>query len=341
MASSFDLPNVLVTGGAGFLGSHLCESLLDRAHVICVDDYSTGSEANIHHLLAHPNFEFIRHDITEPLRFEDIKESERFRLAFVGVQQIYHLASPASPRQYLAHPVASQATTEIGTKNILDLAVRYHARVVLGSDMRVYGDIADRTKGITEDYVGHSDFSQKLNWYVESKRAAENLVHAYRQEYSIDATIVRLFGAYGPHMSPDDGRMIPTLIEQALAGQALRIPQEISRIAPCYITDVVNVLEKAMQYEGFQIFNGGTSTTYTLEEVAARIIALSDSSSPVVVAPEGDEVMAAWVSHEAVADIARARDELGWFPVVLLDEGLTKTIDDMKSQRAMGALRRS
>jgi len=337
MPQEAERPNVLVIGGAGFIGSHLCEYLLTRANVICVDNYSSGQESNIDHLLSNPHFEFVRHDITEPLDFRHYPGVDRFKVGFIGVQEIYHLACAGSPRYYLAHPLEVMTASAQGTRNVLDIAVSFRSKVLFGSDILVYGKIEGDATQPNEEYRGDFDHLLPENWYAESKRYAESLIEAYRMQYSLTTKIVRLFGVYGPNMAINDGRVVPEYIQKALEGKPLVVPKDRSICSFCYIDDAVSGLTKIMELEESGRYNLGQSVAYQLSEVAQKIITKVGSSSQVVV--DGDAADAdqhrAWVQQCQIGDTAKVRHDAEWFPLVLLDEGLDKTIDYLKSRRGV------
>ncbi len=337
--SVLDRPNSLVVGGAGFIGSHLCEALLATHNVICVDNYSSGHENNIDHLLSHPHFEFIRHDISEPLDLKEHPGVDKFKISFVGVQQIYHLGCGASPRYYLSHPLEVMNALAKGTDHVMSLAAKHRAKVLLGSDVMVYGIMGEVPP--KEGERGVFDHLNPLNHYAEGVRYAESLADAYRRQFSLEVKIVRIFGTYGPRMQSDDGRIIPELIGQALAGTDLALPSDIVHVAPCYVNDTVQGLMKVMELEGSTEVNLGHSVRYTLKEVAEKIIALTHASSKVVVSgssEEGDDLMKAWKQQSLIADTMKVKEEAGWFPLILLDEGLRETIDYLKAQRGIRSI---
>ncbi len=328
--------NILIVGGAGFIGSHLCERLVQEHNVICIDDYSSGREENIDNLLANPHFEFIRHDILQPLDFKEFPKVERFRLAYVGVSEIYHLASPSSPRFTNTHPVQTISTNTVGTKHVLDLALQYHAKVVFGSDAVVYGKYPESQKRAVEDFSGLLEYLDPLHYYAQSKRTAETLISAYHHIYSLETHIVRLFNIYGPHMYLDDSRMIPEWICNAMQGTDLMLPKA-GEASFLYVTDAIDGLIKIMESQKSGLWNLGHPSSYTIKETVSKILEVTNSKS--LIKNETDNLeerllCEQWSQSCILPDVSKIKDETGWFPLVLLDEGLQKTYDFMKHLKA-------
>ncbi len=327
----------LVIGGAGFVGSHLCEILLDSRNVIAVDNYSSGHEGNIHDLLSHSSFEFIRHDITQSLDLE-AQNLEKFSAAFAGVKEIYFVAGPGSPKSYLGQSIPAIHTVTEGLKNTLDLAVKYRSRVVYVSDELVYGQLPEGSGAPKEEMVGNLDFLEVGSRYAQARRESESLVQTYIGEYGLDVRTVRLFESYGPGMSLDDGRLVPTLIADALAGQDLVVPPALKSVCLCYITDVVHGLQAVMTADDGGIFNLGHITSYTVEELAGDILKLTGATT-VLKREEltGDmaSIGQAWARHGVLPNISKIKDATGWFPLTVLDDGLKQTVDYMKSLRGV------
>jgi UDP-glucuronate decarboxylase len=335
--------NVLVTGGAGSIGSQLCEFLLreEKYNVICVDNYFSGVEANIDRLLSHPRFEFIRHDITEPLDFTQFPSTERFKTAFVGVKEIYHLAGPDSPRVYFASPVEVLTLASRGTKNMLDLALSYRAKFLLASDTSVYGEREEHTP-VPEEYAGPLDFLSPLNVVAQSKRMAETLVATYQRIYSLETKIVRLHNVYGLNMHFGDGRFIPDTIEKALNNEPIALSPRMVTSSFLFASDAVDALEKIMMTDKNMIVNLAQSSMYTFDEIIKTILEHTGSTSTVTRAEPPEEhaaLTSIWERYCRAIDTGRIRGDMGWFPVVLLADGLRKTIDFMKSTRRLADLR--
>lgn len=338
-----DRKNVLVTGGAGTVGSNLCEYLLaqEKCNVICVDNYFSGSETNIDRLLSDPHFEFIRHDITEPLSFKNFSDVERFKAAFVGVQEIYHLANPDSPRAYLSAPVEVLMLGSSGTKHILDLALQYRARVVLASDTNVYGDMTSDAQ-ISEEDVGILDYLSEHHVLAQAKRTAETLAQTYRRIYSLDVTIARLHNVYGPNMHFGDGRFIPTMVERALLAEPITLTERLTTAPFLFVSDAVDALVRLMAAGKSGVYNLAHPTQYTIDEVVGEIIRLTGSASVVQrgeVPADQAAFTAVWERYCRAINTTKIKDDAEWFPVVLLRDGLSKTIDYMKSTRGLADLR--
>jgi UDP-glucuronate decarboxylase len=301
---------VLVTGGAGFLGSHLCDRLLETgADVLCVDNFYTGSKRNIAHMLAAPSFELLRHDVTFPL--------------YVEVDEIYNLACPASPVHYQHDPVQTTKTSVHGAINMLGLAKRLKARILQASTSEVYGDPVAHPQ--REAYWGNVNPVGRRSCYDEGKRCAETLFMDYRRQHGMTVKVARIFNTYGPRMHPNDGRVVSNFIVQALRGEPLTIygGGEQTR-SFCYVTDLVEALWLLMQSrdELAGPVNLGNPEEHTILELAERAIELTGSASPIVYQerPHDDPV-------RRRPDISLATAELNWRPKVPLDEGLRRTID--------------
>jgi UDP-glucuronate decarboxylase len=311
---------ILVTGGAGFLGSHLCEALLAHgAEVLCVDNYFTGRRDNIAHLLEHPNFEAQRHDITFPL--------------YVEVDEIYNLACPASPVHYQFDPVQTTKTSVLGAINMLGLAKRTRARILQASTSEVYGDPTLSPQ--PEDYRGNVNPLGPRACYDEGKRCAETLFFDYRRQHGVDVKVVRIFNTYGPRMHPNDGRVVSNFIVQALQGHDITLYGDGSQTRSfCYVGDLIDGF-LSMMASGPETpgpINLGNPYEISVRDLALRIVELTGSRSQLVRGPlpEDDPL-------QRCPDITRARQALGWEPDVTLDEGLRRTIgyfDRLLSRRA-------
>jgi len=300
---------VLVTGGAGFLGSHLCERLLEEGRdVLCVDNYFTGRKANIAHLLDNPRFEAMRRDVTFPL--------------YVEVDEIYNLACPASPVHYQFDPVQTTKTSVLGAINMLGLAKRVHAKILQASTSEVYGDPEVHPQ--TEDYRGSVNPLGPRACYDEGKRCAETLFFDYRRQHNLKVRVVRIFNTYGPRMHPDDGRVVSNFIMQALQGEDITIYGDGSQTrAFCYVDDLIDGFVRMMAADDDVTgpINLGNPFEMPVRALADRIISLTGSSSKIVHRPlPHDDPM------QRCPDISRARQLLQWEPRVDLDEGLRRTI---------------
>lgn len=305
---------VLVTGGAGFIGSHLAESLLaDGCEVIVVDNLLTGRIENIAHLLAHPRFRFLEQDVVTVESFP--------------VDAIYHLASPASPVGYRRYPIETLLVNSLGTLRILECARSYGARVVYASTSEVYGDPLVHPQ--SEDYFGNVNPVGPRSCYDEGKRFGEALTMEFVREYGVDARIARIFNTYGPRMDPDDGRVVPNFIVRALTGEPLEIYGDGTQTrALCYVTDMVRGLRLLMERDGLagSIVNLGNPDERTILELAGLILKLTGSDVPIVHRPPRPDDPV-----RRCPDIRRARALLGWEPSVSLEEGMAETIRYFRS----------
>jgi UDP-glucuronate decarboxylase len=299
---------ILITGGAGFLGSHLCDSLLEsRADVVCVDNFFSGSKDNIRHLFSDPYFELVRHDVIHPL--------------FLEVDKIYHLACPASPYYYQYNAIKTVKTCVMGTINMLGLAKRIKARILLASSSEVYGDPAVHPQ--QEAYWGNVNPIGLRSCYDEGKRVAETLMMDYHRQNNVDTRIARIFNTYGPRMAFNDGRVISNFIVQALKGEPVTVYGDGSQTRSfCYVSDLIDALIMTMDKEEFtQPVNLGNPTESTILELAEKIVKLTKSSSKIVRKPLPSDD-----PQRRCPDISLAREKLGWQPKTGLDEGLSKTI---------------
>lgn len=300
---------ILVTGGAGFLGSHLCDRLIGQGHeVLCADNYFTGRRANIAHLLDEPRFELMRHDVTFPL--------------YVEVDEIYNLACPASPVHYQFDPVQTTKTSVHGAINMLGLAKRVRAKMFQASTSEVYGDPSQHPQ--TEEYWGNVNPIGPRSCYDEGKRCAETLCFDYHRQHNLRIKVVRIFNTYGPRMHPNDGRVVSNFIVQALQGAPITIYGDGQQTRSfCYVDDLIEGFVRLMDTpdEVTGPINIGNPGEFTILELAEKVIALTGSKSELVrrPLPENDPM-------QRQPDITKARETLGWEPKVPLQEGLIKTI---------------
>lgn len=302
------MPTSIVTGGAGFLGSHLCDRLLVDGHrVICVDNLDTGTLENIEHI-RDESFVFLQHDMIDHLEVSE------------AVDYVFHLASPASPIDYLRLPLHTLKVGSYGTHNALGLAKRHRARFLLASTSEVYGD--PQVHPQTEDYWGHVNPIGPRGVYDEAKRYAEALTMAYHRQQGVDTHIARIFNTYGPRMRPHDGRAIPTFIRQALADKPLTIFGDGSQTRSfCYVTDLVEGFIRLIASDQHLPVNLGNPGEFTIAELADVVIGLTGSESPIVheALPQDDPLVRR-------PDITLARSLLGWEPTVTLEDGLRRTL---------------
>lgn len=320
----FEKKNVIVTGGAGFLGSHLCERLLKEAKVICIDDFSNSHPDNINHLLQYPDFEFINYDVTQPIDLDKFPELDKFKVKFQGIQEIYHLACPTSPKYFETLKLKMLQANSAAMISTLDLAVKHHAKYVFTSSAVVYGDDIAERASLKESDKGISNQLSERACYDEGKRFAESCVATYRQIYGLDAKIGRIFTTYGPRMRLFENQLIPDFIINALEGKGLVIyGDENFSTSLCYVTDMIDGLVRLMGTDPeVAVVNLGGEESVRYEEVAKKIISLTNSGSTL-----SYERPLVFLSRKGTPNIAYAKDELGWFPLVRLEDGLRKTID--------------
>ena len=301
---------ILLTGGAGFIGSHLCNLLISKGHsIICMDNLITGKKENIQHLLDNPNFKFIEHDVT---KYIDIKEK---------IDYVLHFASPASPVDYLKYPIKTLKVGSLGTHNALGVAKKHGAKFLLASTSEVYGDPLVNPQ--PETYWGNVNPIGPRGVYDEAKRFAEAITLAYHRSHGIDTKIVRIFNTYGPNMRDHDGRAIPNFIDQALKGEAVTVYGDGSQTRSfCYVTDLIDGIYKLMHSSLNEPVNIGNPNEMTLLELAEKIIQLTGSKSKIEYKPLP-------INDPKVRrpDIAKAKKELNWQPVVALNDGLKTTIN--------------
>ncbi|WP_273660870.1 UDP-glucuronic acid decarboxylase family protein [Pseudomonas aeruginosa] len=303
------MKRVMVTGGAGFLGSHLCERLLDAGNeVLCVDNFFTGSKRNIAHLMTNPYFELIRHDVTFPL--------------YVEVDEIFNLACPASPVHYQFDPVQTLKTSVLGAINVLGLAKRVKAKIFQASTSEVYGDPEVHPQ--PESYWGKVNPIGIRSCYDEGKRCAETLFSDYHRQHGVQIKIARIFNTYGPRMHPNDGRVVSNFIVQAWRGDDITIYGEGQQTrSVCYVDDLVEGFLRLMASDGSITgpINLGNPGEFTIRQLAERVLDLVGSSSSLVFKPLPQDD-----PQQRQPDISQAKAVLGWEPTIMLDEGLSKTI---------------
>lgn len=312
---------VLIAGGAGFLGSHLCDRYIEKGwEVICLDNFHTGSKANIQHLIGNPRFELVRHDIVEPYMAE--------------VNLILNMACPASPVHYQANPIKTLKTSVLGTMNLLGLAKRVGARFLQASTSEVYGDPLQHPQ--PEEYWGHVNPIGIRSCYDEGKRAAETLCFDYHRSHGVDVRVVRIFNTYGPRMAPDDGRVVSNFIVQALRGEDLTIYGDGSQTRSfCYCDDLVRaIMAMADQDRTIGPVNIGNDKEFTVRELAEKVLAMTGSRSKIVHLPlPGDD------PKVRRPNLARAAEYLNYSPKVELSDGLQKTIPYFREVIARDNLR--
>ncbi|MDV2999571.1 MAG: UDP-glucose 4-epimerase [Chroococcopsis gigantea SAG 12.99] len=304
---------ILVTGGAGFIGSHLIDRLMEQGQeVLCLDNFYTGDKRNILKWLGHPAFELIRHDITEPIRLE--------------VDQIYHLACPASPIHYQYNPVKTIKTNVLGTMYMLGLAKRVKARFLLASTSEVYGDPDVHPQ--PEEYRGNVNCIGIRSCYDEGKRVAETLAFEYYREHKVDIRVARIFNTYGPRMLENDGRVVSNFVVQALRGKPLTVYGDGSQTRSfCYVSDLVEGLMRLMNNDFIGPVNLGNPDEYTILQLAQQVQTMVNPDAELIFKPLPEDD-----PRQRQPDITRAKTYLGWGPTIPLREGLIKTIEDFRSR---------
>lgn len=326
----FEKKNIIVFGGAGFIGSHLCERLLKEAKVICVDDFSNADPQNINHLLQYPDFEFIKWDTNRPFEPESFKELDKFKVKYQGVQEIYNLACPTSPKDFEKNKTATLLANSYGVINSLELAAKYRAKYLFTSSAVVYGAATAQKNVFTENDLGLFDHLSARACFDEGKRFAETCVATYVQTTGLDAKIGRVFTTYGTRMRLFEQQLIPDFIINALSGKDLVIyGDESFSTTLCYVTDMVDGLARLMATgPETKVMNLGGDTIFKMSDVAQKIIKLTNSSSKVVF-----EKPLLFLTPKGAPDLRAAKDSLGWMPLVRLDDGLQKVVDYVIARR--------
>ena len=311
------MKKILVAGGSGFIGSHLCDLLLEKGYkVLCLDNLITGSAKNIKHLMKNPNFQFINTDVVDFTNYQ-----------LLTTNHIFNLASPASPVDYQNHPEETALTNSLGTYNLLQLAVKNKAKFLVASTSEIYGDPKEHPQ--KETYWGNVNSFGPRSCYDESKRFAESLVYIFIEKYKLNARIIRIFNTYGPRMQKDDGRVVSNFINQAINNKPLTVYGKGDQTRSfCYVTDLVTGIYKAMFEKNTvgEIFNLGNPEEYRILNFAKKIIKLTGSKSEIVYKPLPKDDPA-----KRRPDISKAKKILGWEPKVSIDEGLRKTIEYYQS----------
>ena len=304
------MSQILVTGGAGFLGSHLCDRLVERQHdVVCVDNFYTGDKSNIRHLMGKNNFELLRHEVTFPL--------------YIEVDRIFNLACPASPIHYQHDPVQTTKTSVHGAINMLGLAKRLKARILQASTSEVYGDPAVHPQ--PEGYWGHVNPIGIRSCYDEGKRCAETLFFDYWRQHALEIKVIRIFNTYGPRMHPNDGRVVSNFIVQALRGEPITLYGDgLQSRSFCYVDDLIEGMLKMMDSDKAMVgpMNLGNPFEFSMIELATKVLAITRSKSKLVFLPLPQDD-----PRQRKPDIALAREKLDWEPRVMLDDGLRETVN--------------
>ncbi len=321
-----DKKNIVVTGGSGFLGSFLCEKLLEAgdAHVICVDNFVTSQESNIDHLLKNADFEFINQDINKTFDLDNFSELARFKVKFLGVQEIYHLACPNSGKKFESIKMETLLTNSTGMKNILDMAVKYKAKMLHTSSVVVYGPRPVDNAPYTETDFGSVDAVSPRSCYDEGKRFTETMCATYADVHALDIKIARISRTYGPRLALFDGQMIPDFITNALDNKDLVIyGDETFSTSLIYVADIIDGIMKLMKApRDIGPVNFGSDIDVPLVDVARRVIEMTGSTSHITF-----QEPLLFITQLGLLDITKAREKLNWLPLVRLDEGLKRSID--------------
>lgn len=325
-----DKKNVLVSGGAGFIGSHLCDYLVrEEDNVICIDNFCSGHIENIKHLLQKPNFRLLKLNINQPLNLAQISELKDFQIELRGIQEIYHLACPTSIKDFDNSQIQILHTNIFGTINMIELSKFYQSKLLFTSSSVVYGPGGDSL--LKETDLGPVDCIGSKACYDEGKRISETAITTYRQKYNLDAKIARIFRVYGPREMLFDGQMVPDFVLQALNNKPLVIyGDEKFATSLCYVDDIIQGLIKIMASEELGPFNLGDSHRYFLAELARQIIDLTESSSSI-----NFKEPLSFMRPLGLPDISLIKQKLEWFPVITLEAGLKKMIDYVKANRIL------
>jgi nucleoside-diphosphate-sugar epimerase len=327
----FERKNILIAGGAGFIGSNLCDELIKNSNVICLDNFLTSDEKNIDHLLSETNFEFIKHDITKPIVLEDFPELEKFKIEFQGIQEIYNLACPMSPKYFNKNKIDTLLANSYGVKNILDLTLKYKAKLLHFSSSVVYGPNRGDNSKITENDIGQVNFLSDRSCYDEGKRFAETMVANFRDYYKLDAKIIRPFRIFGPRMKLADDQMISDFVDYALENKDLEIFGDKNFASSfCYISDCIDAAIKMMESDLAGPINIGSDILINLEDLAKKIIIMTSSKSDIIYK---DNIL--FMTPLCLPDISKARNELGWMPIIGLDKGLENTIYELRASKGL------
>ena len=322
--------NILITGGAGFIGSHLCERLVKNNNVICLDTFVTSKVENIRFLMQTPNFVFIKHDLSEKIDFEAMAELKKFQINVFGISEIYNLACPTSAKNFNKLVVDTSKANSVAIKNVLDLALKYGSKLIHASSAVVYGPRTSN-KYVKEDYRGVVDFKSPRACYDEGKRFAETMLSTYNDFYKKDFKVARIFRTYGPRLALNDGQMISDFILNALDDKDLVIYGDKKfSTSLCYVSDIVDGLIKLMKSDYNKPMNLGSNMDVSLTEVAEKIITMVQSKSKIVHKKSLD-----FITPLVLPDIGLAKSKLGWYPLVSLENGLNKTLEYTRAHKQL------
>ena len=327
----FDKKNILVIGGAGFIGSNLIERLLEKHKVICIDNFITGNANNIQEFLQYPDFSLIKHDISQPLDLEKINELGKFKIEWQGIQDIIYMACPTSYKDHNKYAIETIDANSIALKNALELAVKYKARFLFGSSAAIYGNAEDVQGEIEETYIGKTNHLEPRAAYNEGKRFGEMMVYNYHEKFKLDISIARIFSTYGPKMIIEDGRLIPDFIESAMKNEDLVINgSEDKTTSFCYIEDMIDALLKFMNVPVFEPLNLGNPEKVLVKDIAETVIKLTKSQSKIIFQDDFKHIQ-----RKLIPNISKAKENLGWMPMTYLEKGLTKTIEHVQRNKSI------
>lgn len=331
MSVIFDKKNILVVGGAGFIGSNLCDEIIKDNKIICIDNFSSSSPKNIDHLLSDPNFVLINHDMSQPIDLESLEELVKFKIPFQGIQEIYNLACPMSSKNFVNNKEKILLANSYVVKNVLDITSKYKAKLLHFSSSVVYGARAEENKitKVNEDNLGQIDINSERACYDEGKRFAEVFINTYSKMFNLDTKIIRVFRVYGPRMTLGDEQMLSDFVSNALNNEDIIIYGDKNFSSSlCYVDDVIDAAIKVIASDVKGPFNVGSEEDIKLYDVAQKIIKLTDSKSKIVF--DDSKI---FMTQLNIPDTYKIRNELGWMPVVTLENGLKKTILDLQANR--------
>ena len=325
------MKNVFITGGAGFLGSHLSSALLQQedTNVIALDNFITSDYYNIEEFVRKSNFEFLKHDLVNPINLEQFAELNKFKIKIHGIEEVYHLACPTSPKDYDRLPLETCLANSHATVNALEIARRYKANFLLTSSSAVYGKVDLQDQPVKENHIAKIANLSPRGCYIDGKRFAENLVMYYASRYNFSGKILRLFNTYGPKMRFRDGRIVPDFIDAAIKNEDIIIYGGKEATSTfCYASDMVDGLVKMMQSSEIGPFNIGAEIVYRLTDVAEAVITFVGSTSKIIF-----DSPLPYKDPEPLPDITAIKEKLGWIPITPLEEGLAKTIKIMRASQ--------
>lgn len=325
----FDKKNILVIGGAGFIGSNLMEYLLEKNKVICIDNFITGKFDNIDLLTQFADFTFIKHDMNESIDLESLPELDKFRVKFQGIQDIIYLACPTSYKDINKYAIETIDANSIALKNSLELALKYNSKFLYASSSAVYGNALDVNEPIKEEYCGIINHLEPRAPYNEGKRFGEMMVKTYHEKYGLDISIARIFSTFGPKMIEADGRMIPDFINSAMNNKNIIINgQENSTSSFCYILDLIDGLLKLMDSPVVEPINIGHPDETKIKDVAEKIIKITNSKSTIEFQNDFHAIQ-----RKLIPNIDKAKEKLSWMPLTSLDDGILKTIEHFQREK--------